>query len=35
MQALGRAARDRVRERFLGLDHLLKYAALLERIDES
>jgi len=24
-----------VREHFLGLDHLLEYAALLERIDES
>lgn len=29
MDALGRAARERVREHFLGLDHLLKYAALL------
>ena len=35
MQALGRAARDRVRGHFLGLDHLLKYATLLERIDAS
>jgi trehalose synthase len=35
MQALGRAARDRVRGHFLGLDHLLKYAALLERLDAS
>ena len=35
MKALGRGARDRVRERFLGLDHLLKYAALLDRLDEG
>jgi trehalose synthase len=35
MKALGRAARERVREHFLGLDHLLKYAALLEQIDAS
>ncbi len=35
MKALGRAARDRVRGHFLGLDHLLKYATLLERIDAS
>jgi len=30
MRALGKAARTRVRERFLGLDHLLKYADLIE-----
>jgi len=30
-RALGRAAKERVRERFLGLDHLLKYAELLQR----
>jgi trehalose synthase len=35
MEAMGRAARERVRERFLGIDHLLKYADLLERIDAS
>jgi trehalose synthase len=34
MAAIGAAGRERVRERFLGLDHLLKYAALLERIQE-
>ena len=33
MQSLGRAARQRVREGFLGVDHLLKYAALLERLE--
>jgi trehalose synthase len=33
MASLGRAAHERVREHFLGLEHLLKYAALLERID--
>ena len=32
---LGVAAKERVRERFLGLDHLLKYAKLLTRLDES
>jgi trehalose synthase len=35
MQALGAAARERVRERFLGLDHLLRYAALLERMEAA
>lgn len=34
-ERLGRAARDRVRDHFLGIDHLLKYAQLIERIDES
>jgi len=33
MKRLGEAARERVRDGFLGLRHLLKYAALLERID--
>lgn len=32
---LGIAAKERVRERFLGVDHLLKYAKLLERLDET
>ncbi len=32
MRSLGRAARQRVRERFLGLDHLLKYADLIDRL---
>lgn len=31
-RALGDAARERVRERFLGLRHLVKWGALLERI---
>ena len=35
MRAMGDAARERVRQRFLGLQHLLKYAALLEKIDRS
>ena len=35
MAALGAAARERVRERFLGIDHLIKYAKLVERIDGS
>jgi trehalose synthase len=35
MAELGETARERVRERFLGLDHLVKYAQLLERIDDS
>jgi hypothetical protein len=29
---LGRAARERVRDNFLGLGHLIKYARLLERV---
>jgi trehalose synthase len=35
MRLLGNAAQERVQERFLGIDHLLKYAALLERIDRQ
>jgi trehalose synthase len=30
---IGSAARERVRERFLGLRHLLDYARLIERLD--
>jgi hypothetical protein len=30
---LGEAGRDRVREHFLGVRHLLKYARLIERLD--
>lgn len=30
---LGAAAKERVRERFLGIDHLLNYADLLQKID--
>jgi trehalose synthase len=33
MAALGEAAREHVRDHFLGIDHLLKYAELLERLD--
>jgi trehalose synthase len=33
MARLGRAAHERARDHFLGIDHLLKYAALFERID--
>jgi trehalose synthase len=33
MPALGSAAHDRVREHFLGLGHLLKYADLIEKLD--
>jgi trehalose synthase len=33
IESVGAAARDRVRERFLGVDHLLKYAALFEKVD--
>ncbi|NNL65357.1 MAG: glycosyltransferase [Myxococcales bacterium] len=33
MEAIGRAAKERVRERFLGVGHLLKYATLIEDID--
>jgi trehalose synthase len=32
-RALGDAARERVREHFLGIDHLLKYAKLFERLE--
>ena len=35
MRRLGAAARERVRENFLGVDHLLKYAEVIRRIDES
>jgi trehalose synthase len=35
IERVGAAARDRVRERFLGVDHLLKYAALLEKVDSD
>jgi trehalose synthase len=34
MESLGGAARQRVSDRFLGIDHLLKYADLLTRVDE-
>jgi trehalose synthase len=33
LAALGKAAKERARAHFLGLDHLLKYAALLDRLD--
>jgi trehalose synthase len=33
--ALGRAARERVRDHFLGVRHLLQYAALLGALDEA
>jgi len=33
MRKLGDAAKERVRTHFLGLDHLIKYARLIERID--
>jgi trehalose synthase len=33
--ALGAAAAQRVRDRFLGVDHLIKYARLVERLDEN
>jgi trehalose synthase len=32
---LGQAAHERVRQEFLGLHHLLKYARLLERVDRA
>jgi trehalose synthase len=32
LEAIGTAARQRAQEHFLGLDHLLKYAALLQRL---
>lgn len=35
MEAIGKAARERVRTHFLGIDHLLKYAELLVRMDEE
>jgi trehalose synthase len=34
-QRLGEGARERVRERFLGVRHLLEYAQLIERLDDS
>jgi len=34
-QRLGGAARDRVRDQFLGIRHLLEYARLIERLDEA
>jgi trehalose synthase len=34
LERLGAAAKERAREQFLGLDHLLKYAELLERLDD-
>jgi trehalose synthase len=34
-ERLGAAARDRVRDQFLGVRHLLEYARLIERLDES
>ena len=32
---LGEAAQKRVRERFLGVRHLLEYARLFEQLDDS
>ncbi len=34
MEQIGAAAQSRAQEKFLGLDHLLKYAALIERVDQ-
>ena len=34
-ERLGAAARDRVRDQFLGVRHLLEYARLIERLDDS
>lgn len=34
-RSLGSAAKECVRERFLGIDHLLKYAKLLMRLDDQ
>jgi trehalose synthase len=34
-QRLGEAARERVRDQFLGVRHLLEYARLIERLDEA
>jgi len=34
-QRLGATARDRVRDQFLGIRHLLEYARLIERLDEA
>jgi trehalose synthase len=33
MEALGDAAYERVRKHFLGIDHLIKYARLIEHLD--
>ncbi len=33
LAAMGQAAKARAQQQFLGLDHLLKYASLLERLD--
>jgi trehalose synthase len=35
LERLGAAARDRAGEKFLGLDHLLKYAELIDRLEDS
>jgi trehalose synthase len=35
IESVGAAARDRVRERFLGIESLLKYAGLLEKVDSD
>jgi trehalose synthase len=35
IETLGKAAKQRAHENFLGLDHLLKYAALIDRLEES
>ena len=34
-QTLGASAREHVRERFLGIGHLVKYARLIERLDRA
>ena len=34
-EAMGAAARERVRDHFLGVGHLLRYAKLIERLDEG
>lgn len=34
-RSIGEAARERVRERFLGVRHLLEYARLFQRLDDS
>ncbi len=35
MRKIGAAAKEKVRDHFLGLDHLMKYAELLEQIDSE
>ena len=35
MKALGEAAQRRVVDHFLGVDHLLKYAQLIEQLDDA